>query len=164
MKHVSESDLALYASGDLGGWPRWTTALHVHRCVECREMVEAYRMLRADARSETSALPAGLDWDRLSAEMRANIHVGLAAGECVTPPGTQGRPEGDKKFAVSSVWRPAAVVAALAVVVTGAWWLNVPASDRLALTRVRRVGTRCHGLARGTFAVLCCRVRTSKDG
>ena len=101
-------------------------------------MVEAYRMLRADAKSETSALPAGLDWDRLSAEMRANIHVGLAAGECVTPPGKQGRVEGDKKFTVSSVWRPAAVVAALAVVVTGAWWLNVPASDRQALAHIMR--------------------------
>ena len=138
MKHISESDLALYASGDLGGWPRWTAALHVRRCVECRELVEAYRMLRVDARGETSALPAGLDWDRLSAEMRANIHVGLAAGECVTPPGKQSKPRREEKLMLSSVWRPAAAVAALAVVVTGAWWLNVPDSDRLALWRVMR--------------------------
>ena len=133
MKHVSESDLALYASGDLGGWQRWTAALHVRRCIECRELAEAYRTLRADARSETSALPAGLDWDRLSAEMRANIHVGLAAGECVTPAAQR-----ERKHAVHSVWRPAAAVAALAIVVTGAWWLNVPASDRLALAHVLR--------------------------
>jgi len=133
MKHVSESDLALYASNDLSGWPRWTTALHLRRCVECREMVEVYRSLRTDVRGGTPPSLAGLDWKQLSAEMTANIHVGLAAGECVTPPGNR-----LEKRSLMWAWRPAAVLAGLAVVVASAWWLNVPASDQAALYRVMR--------------------------
>jgi len=74
-----------------------------------------------------------LDWERLSAEMAANIHVGLAAGKCVA---LTGAPE--KKLVMSWVWQPIAAMAALALVVSAAWWLNVPASDRVALYRVFR--------------------------
>jgi hypothetical protein len=130
MRHVSESDLALYASNDLSGWPRWATAVHVRRCVECRELVEAYRMLRVDARGSTPPSLTGLDWERLSAEMAANIHVGLAAGRCVPPL--------EKKSVARWAWQPVAVVTALSLVVGAAWWLNVPASDRAALYRVMR--------------------------
>ena len=68
-----------------------------------------------------------------SAEMAANIHVGLAAGKCVTPTGAR-----EKKLVMSWAWQPVAAVAALALVVSAAWWLNVPASDRAALYRVMR--------------------------
>jgi hypothetical protein len=143
MKHVSESVLSLHASGDLSGWPRVAAAWHVRRCPECREIVEAHRRLRAEARSASEILPEGLNWERLAGEMSANIRLGLAAGEIVAPSAKRNVPR-----RVSWDWRPAAVVAALAVLVTAAWWLNVPSSDRVALERVLR-GLPARGVSGG---------------
>jgi hypothetical protein len=142
MKHVRESDLALYASGDLSVWPHWTTALHVRRCGACRELVGIHRALRADARDGAGVLPESVNWERLSAEMTANIHVGLAAGQCVTPAGQRR----EKKFSLNGKWVPVATIAGLALVFTAAWWLNVPAGDKVALGRVLR-GLPVHALS-----------------
>lgn len=114
--HPSDTDLALYTGGDLGLWARFRLARHLRGCAHCqarhRENLEARSALRAMA----SGLPPGLDWDRLSAEMRANIHLGLAAGECVaTPP---------ERTAELTGWRPAAVLAGAALVVAVAWYAN----------------------------------------
>ena len=132
LKHTLESDLALHASGDLTGWRRLGATWHLRFCEECRNVVEAYRSQREAARAGASELPEGLDWERLSAEISANIHVGLAAGECVTPAGLA------REARVGWNWRPAAVIAGLAVVFSGAWWLNMPSSDAVALGRVLR--------------------------
>ena len=63
-------------------------------------------------------MPQGVDWDRLAAEMTANIHLGLeaanASGRCAPP-----KPE-------RIGWRAAMVMAGLSVVLVGAWWLNPP--------------------------------------
>jgi hypothetical protein len=136
MKHVSESDLALYSSGDLAGRARWSAAFHVRRCEECRDVLDAYRALRLDARDGEAALLESLNWKRLSAEMMANIHVGLAAGECVDP-GAKSRRE--RKSPVTNwLWNPTTAIAGLTIVFAAAWWLNVPAGDKTALTRVMR--------------------------
>jgi anti-sigma factor RsiW len=133
--HVRDTDLALYASGDVSLLQRAAIHLHVRRCERCREVVAEFR---ADARAlrDTSAgLPEGVDWARLSAEMTANIRVGLEAGECVAPRKL-------RKAIPASIperWRPVALASAVAAMLTvmlaGAWWLNVPAQDTQVLNR-----------------------------
>jgi len=124
--HVPESDLALYVSGDLGLMRRLLVRLHVAGCGRCRHRADAYRADRRAIREIASELPDHLDWDRLSAEMTANIHVGLAAGECVAPRRRKSVPLG---------WRPAAAMAGLTIVLGVAWWLNMPPETTRSLGR-----------------------------
>jgi hypothetical protein len=132
-RHVMETDLALYASGDLPFWRGALVRFHVRRCDECRMFVDALRADRQELRRAAEDMPseisADLDWDRLAAEMTANIRVGLAAGECVTL---------RERKAVSISWRPAAIVAGLIVLMAGAWWLNMPRSDSETIGRALR--------------------------
>ena len=114
-----ETDLALYAAGDLPFWRGALVWFHVRHCDGCRELVDALRADREELRRSADDMPVNVDWDQLAAEMKANIRVGLAAGECVTPR--------ERKAATIS-WRPAAIVAGLMVVLAGAWWLNIPRS------------------------------------
>jgi hypothetical protein len=81
MNHPSEATLALYAGRDLGFVAQWRTGRHLAGCGRCRSEVEVYAELR-EALPELGALP-DLHWNRLAAEMKANIRLGLAAGECV---------------------------------------------------------------------------------
>jgi hypothetical protein len=133
--HIKETDLALFASGDLRLWERMRTQVHVRRCELCREKAEEFRADRKAVREAAAKLPEGLDWARLAAEMTANIHVGLAAGECVSL-------RGKARRTVPEIWRPLALASAmtamLAVMLVGAWWLNVPAQDTQALSRAMR--------------------------
>ncbi len=82
MKHPSEATLALYAGRDLSWMARRRTELHLARCERCRLEVEGYEDLRARV-PELAELPPEIHWGRLSAEMKANIRLGLEAGECV---------------------------------------------------------------------------------
>jgi len=113
--HATETDLALYAGKDLDFWARWRVARHVGACAECRAKVTAYQNQRALLQQSAAELPADLDWDSLSAEMTANIHLGLAAGECVAPAA---------KPAEFPSWRPAAVLAGVVVIVAAAWFAD----------------------------------------
>jgi anti-sigma factor RsiW len=125
MKHAAETDLALYASGDLSLWRRAALRVHVAGCDPCRKQVEEFRADSAVLRDTAGELPMGVNWDRLSREMTANIRVGLAAGECVAP----------KKHRVERLsWKPVAVMAGVAVLLMGAWVLNVPAEQTRSLT------------------------------
>jgi hypothetical protein len=132
-RHVMETELALYAAGDLPFGRGALVRLHVRRCDECRGLVEALRADREELRRSADDMPANLstnfDWDQLAAEMTANIRVGLAAGECVTPR--------ERKVAVIS-WRPMAIAAGLVVVLAGAWWLNIPRTDTETIGRALR--------------------------
>jgi hypothetical protein len=127
--HVPETELALYVSRDLELWRRVVVRLHVSRCERCSRRVELYRADPARIREAIGELPPGVNWDRLAAEMTANIRVGLAAGECVAP-------RSRKPVALS--WRPAAVMAGLVAVLAGAWWLNTPVAETQALGRAVR--------------------------
>jgi len=139
--HVAESDLALYAAEDLGFFEKMRVRLHVDRCEGCRRIVDVYRHDRAQIRQVVQELPEGLDWNRLAAEMTANIRVGLAAGECVAP---------RHRKAAALPWRPVAAVAGLAIVLSGAWWLNVPAAQNQELGRaLRAVWTGRGGIRHG---------------
>jgi hypothetical protein len=88
MRHPSESDLALYAAGDLSWAKQKFTGRHVVQCGACQSIVVEYSELRPGAQ-EFPKLPAGVHtgaaWSRLAAEMSANIRLGIEAGECVSP-------------------------------------------------------------------------------
>src|SRR5215831_4773166 len=81
MKHPSQATLALHAGGDLGPVARWFTERHVSHCERCREEVEAFQLTR-QILPDLAEIPE-IPWNRLAAEMKANIRLGLAAGECV---------------------------------------------------------------------------------
>jgi hypothetical protein len=81
MKHPSEATLALFAGGDLGLLARWRAGRHVAHCARCRDEVTSF----SEMREVTAALGAAPEvaWNRLASGMKANIRLGLAAGECV---------------------------------------------------------------------------------
>ena len=81
-KHPSEANLALLAGGELGPWRRWSVARHVAGCAECQLEVAEFSSQREQVRG-MAEMPE-VSWNSLAAEMRANIRVGLEAGECVT--------------------------------------------------------------------------------
>ena len=128
MTHPDESRLALLAGRDLGFWDRWTAGRHVRRCQTCRETLESFQQLRLNLKPPLDHLPPGVHWDRLAAEMKANIHVGLAAGECVGEPGS-------RAAAWVGWWKPAAAVAALLFIAISSFWMNVPRDERHAFGR-----------------------------
>ena len=80
MKHPSEVDLALFAGNECGRVARFLLNRHVRECRECTGKVARFEMLRAEMAEPP--VPE-LDWSRLESEMRANIRLGLEAGECV---------------------------------------------------------------------------------
>jgi len=81
MRHPNQATLALHAGGDLGPLRRWMTARHLARCAECREEVTGYHEMR-ELLPELAELP-DISWNRLAAEIKANVRLGLEAGECV---------------------------------------------------------------------------------
>jgi hypothetical protein len=135
--HVQDSDLALFATGDLAQWQRLKVSIHVRRCDACRSLVDAYRGDAEYLKAGALDLPEGVDWDRLSAEMNANIHVGLAAGECVAKPGK--RRQAVNVWDGFWGWRAAAAGVGVMVLLVCAWWLNMPRSDTQALGSIWQV-------------------------
>lgn len=117
MKHPSMAELALYAGRECGFAERLRLAWHLRSCEACREQVASFEGLRAGLTAQTSELPQGFDWDRLAAEMQANIRLGLVAGAIVEPP---------RSLPERLDWRAAVVVASLTVAVTTGWFLSVP--------------------------------------
>lgn len=94
--HPAEIDLALFAGGESSGLSRFFLNRHIRQCRGCLDLVTRFELLRLELRELE---PPALDWNRLSAEMRANIHVGLEAGECV------------REAAVGRSWNPRLAVA-----------------------------------------------------
>jgi hypothetical protein len=126
VRHPDESTLALFAGGDLRLISRWPVARHVSRCARCGEAVESFRDARQALRAATADLPEGLHWERLAAEMAANIHVGLSAGECIAKTPAPVRIAG--RF--GRVWKPALVVGGLMLILLARWRLDFPAAER----------------------------------
>jgi hypothetical protein len=130
MTHVAETDLALYSAGDLALWRRPLVGFHVAGCRECRERLEAHRAVREQIASLADEMPTGVQWDRLSAEMAANIHVGLAAGECIAPH--------PARHSITMGWRVAAAVSGFSALLVLAWWLNMPTAQTASLGRAMK--------------------------
>src|SRR5665213_385258 len=128
MTHPLQSDLALYSSGDLPLWRRQLLRLHVSGCDHCRSWVEAFAADRESLSALAAEMPAGVNWDRLAAEMAANVRVGLEAGECVAPR--------VRKPTLAPGWRVVAAFAGVTALLVSAWWLNMPPTETAALGHV----------------------------
>lgn len=115
MRHPSETELALYAGRELGWFTRLRVGRHISGCASCRREAEAFREVRTDLAMSVSEMPSDVNWGRLATEMRANIHVGVAAGECLGP-------------ADVNPWlfarRAAATVLPVALLLLAGWWLQ----------------------------------------
>jgi hypothetical protein len=81
IKHPGEATLALHAGGDLGRLAQWRVERHLKQCETCLEELAAFQGVRRMV-ADMSSMP-DIPWNRLAAEMQANIRLGLAAGECV---------------------------------------------------------------------------------
>ncbi len=127
MRHPETSKLALFAGGDLGLLARIATSLHVSRCGQCREEVERFATARRELNIMAEEMPEGLDWDRLAAEMSANVRLGLEAGSIVDVPRHVQEPLG---------WRAAFVLAAGTVVIITGWFLHVSPQDQAKIAQV----------------------------
>jgi hypothetical protein len=113
MKHPNQATWALYAGGDLGRWARWQAERHLEECDQCRGEVAAFTAVR-EIVPELSEIPE-VSWNRLAAEMKANIRLGLAAGECV-----RGNRESHSPRSLFSGPRAAVALASMvALLVTG---------------------------------------------
>jgi anti-sigma factor RsiW len=112
MRHPKQATLALHAGGDLRAFARWKTERHLAQCGQCREEVAEFEGMRQNM-ADLLGMPE-LPWNRIAEEMRANIRLGLAAGECVRPV---------EKAAWTSLragWRMAVAMASImALAVTG---------------------------------------------
>ncbi len=83
MPHPSAADLELYACQDVTGWNAWKLARHLRNCEQCTAEVKRLQHFWQAVDWELD-IPASA-WNHLAEEMRANIHVGLSAAECVKP-------------------------------------------------------------------------------
>ena len=129
MKHPNEAALALQAGGDLGFLAKWRMERHLARCERCRDEVAAF----SDFREMLPGLaePPDLPWNQLAAEMRANIRLGLAAGECVRP--------GERPLREHPLFtgvRAAAAMASMAALLVTGLMLERPAPNLFSEGRV----------------------------
>lgn len=112
MRHPKQATLALHAGGDLGALARWRTERHLANCAQCRDEVAAFEAMRSEV-ADLLEMPE-LPWNRIAEEMRANIRLGLAAGECVRPVDRLAWPSR------RAAWRAAVAMASItALAVTG---------------------------------------------
>src|SRR5579872_4273936 len=115
MGHPSETRLALYAGGDLGRWGRWLVGRHVGECPDCQREIADFSALRSDV-CQVAELPE-IEWQPLAAEMKANIRLGIEAGECVSRrPALKGAFSG----------RALAACLSLALLLVASLWLERP--------------------------------------
>jgi hypothetical protein len=128
VKHPSIENLALYGDGELAWWTRATVGRHVRACAQCQREVAAFRDTADAVRAETAEMPSGVQWDRLSAEMRANVRVGLAASDAIS--------SYSKHLDLGPVqgmsWRMAVLTTGVVVMLSIGYWLNASKkSERL---------------------------------
>jgi hypothetical protein len=121
--HPDGGLLALCAGGDLPLIESLRVRWHVRRCGPCAAELGAFAAARAALKARSQELPEGLEWSPLAAEMTANIHLGLSAGEAVDHPSGRRAP-----VRAELCWRrtAAVVVASFAFVMVGGWLLNRP--------------------------------------
>jgi hypothetical protein len=118
MHHPSETDLALYAGNDLSRLARLRVDWHLRTCGKCQQEVTEFSSLRAE--TVRSAAEPNLNWNRLAAEMKANIRLGLEAGECIGPVPTR------RTIPSRWAWATLATAALIAIAAGGEIWINHP--------------------------------------
>ncbi|MFN0104488.1 MAG: hypothetical protein ACKV2U_20675 [Bryobacteraceae bacterium] len=132
MKHPSIENLALYAGGELPWWTRWTVRRHVNACTQCQAEIALFQEAAGAVCVETGEMPAGVQWERLAAEMRANVRLGLEASEAISAYGTAinaGPAQGMS-------WRMAALTTGFVLLLSIGYWLNAAKkSEQIATLR-----------------------------
>jgi len=118
MRHPNQATLALHAGGDLGPFRQWITARHVAQCAACREEAAQYEEMR-ELLPGLAELP-DIQWNRLAAEIKANVRLGLEAGECVRTA------EMPLRRASMTGWRAAVAFASVVVLLGGCMVLERP--------------------------------------
>ena len=76
--HPKETDLALFAGGELGPLARWRIERHLQRCEWCRDTVADFFHLQGDL-AELAELPS-LDWDGMAHQIRERLEESAPAG------------------------------------------------------------------------------------
>ena len=82
--HPRETDLALFAGGELGPLSRWRIEKHLQSCEPCRTAVADFFHLQGDL-GELSELPSPVDWEGMSLRIRKAV-----AGETESGPAPGG--------------------------------------------------------------------------
>lgn len=133
----------------MGWWERFRAERHVSGCVPCRAELEALRETRMELADLACELPGSVQWDRLAAEMRANIRLGLEAGQIVAPVGVprSREPERESEFeGFGSFFKPIAVMASVAVFLYCATWMLSTRTKKAGPAASVMVGTTVDGI------------------
>lgn len=101
--HPRETDLALFAGGELGPISRWRIEKHLQSCEPCRTAVADFFHLQGDL-EELSELPSSVDWAGMSLRIRKAV---AEAGE------TQSDPVRGHFFPKPSAWQLGLATAAI---------------------------------------------------
>ena len=84
MRHPAQTQLELYACGDLSRLGAWRVERHVRQCDQCLQQARRLRRFWQGVDWSLDLPPER--WNELALEMRANIRVGLSAAECIRRP------------------------------------------------------------------------------
>jgi len=133
MTHPTQSELALYAGRDVSLLRRLQLRLHLRNCERCALEVDRFAETARSVQIERFELPAHVNWDRLAAEMTANIRLGVEAGECVGP---------RQVMADRFGWRTVVAAACLSGLLVAGWTLNIPVKPAAPVIRATQVEIR----------------------
>jgi hypothetical protein len=107
---------------------------HVRGCVQCQAEVALFGDVKSAVRLEADEMPSGAQWDRLAAEMGANVRLGLEASEAIS---AYAVPVDEAAPATGVSWRMAALATAFVILLSIGYWLNAAKkSEQLAAMRV----------------------------
>ena len=70
--HPKETDLALFAGGELGPLARWRIERHLQSCEACQTDVADFFHLQSDL-EELGELPSSVDWDAMALRIREAV-------------------------------------------------------------------------------------------
>jgi len=148
--HPSTRKLALLAGGELGWWQKFALGRHTNACLLCRTELESLRDARLELSDLAQELPPDVKWDRLAAEMKANIRLGLEAGQIVAPAAaSRARPargEEEDIESYGSFFKPVAALASVAIFLYAATWVLSTRSKPAAGLGGVMVGTTVEGI------------------
>ena len=88
--HPGETDLALFAGGELGPLARWRIERHLDKCARCQADVSDFFHLQSDL-SDLAELPA-VDWQALAHRIKVAASQAELETEAVSVAGWFGRP------------------------------------------------------------------------
>ena len=100
LHHPRETDLALFAGGELGPLARWRIERHLDKCARCQEDVSDFFHLQGDL-NDLAELPA-VDWQALAHSIKVAAAQAEPETEAVSLAGWFGRPAAWRMGVVSA--------------------------------------------------------------